>query len=198
MINLGLVINKDTALHPNAVQVYIYGKDPVIPAPNKDVSKVLFIGEGQDNGAFNSAMLKKLRATCSWAYVMSPVFGGANSVRTDPKSGKVTTSMVANSTEDFNYEGTNHGALPEGAKYNEYGARYDAFADPSLTLTRNCNFAGLDYFPQNYPNSPNGYFSLPEINSYVWVTYIGKSKTTPLIIGTAPRNKDLDLMFNLI
>lgn len=189
----GLVIDTNNPKYPGKVQVYIFGQDPIIQG-KKSVSRVLYAGNDDKNGDLKNNVLEQLRKSCSWASVMQPVFGGSNNVRTDTKTGKTTTSKSATTVSDFEYKDLNNGAKPYSHKFNKYGARFDAFADPSLTYTQNCNIAGFDYFPESYPNSPNGTFSLPEVNSYVYVAMIGKGTSIPIILGAAPRRREIDEM----
>lgn len=191
----GIVIDNNNPLHKGKVQVYVIGRDIPIPATHENVSSMLYISNDRKDGDLSTDIIKYLRRNCAWASVNQPIFGGSNSVRTDIETGKATASMSATNTDDFNFGGVNYGAKAQGTKFSEYGARYDAFADPSLTLTRNCNISGMDYFPQNYINAPNGQFVMPEINSYVFVAYQGNFKN-PVVIGAAPRLRDVELVLS--
>ena len=109
-------------------------------------------------------------------------------------TGKTTVSDSVTDTEAFSISENGEAPKAFGAKFNYYGARHDAFAVPSNTLTQKGNFTGEDYFPENYINSPKGSFSLPNVGARVLVTFIGGIKNQAVITGKVPFAREYQMM----
>lgn len=190
---IGIVIDKNDPAYLGRVQVFIPSLDFSLSNNLKGQSTYVFPGNDTD-GDFNIRELKLLKNSCIWAFVQQPIFGGGSLGRLDEETGKTTVSDSASETKAFKFDGTNAGSRSYGSKFNYYGARQDAFANPEITMTRRGNFNGLDYFPENYINAPKGFFSLPEVGTKVLVTFLGGSKNQAIITGKVPFARENQLI----
>lgn len=66
----------------------------------------------------------------------SAYFGGSSIGRVNESTGKTTVSDSVTDTEAFSISENGEAPKAFGAKFNYYGARHDAFAVPSNTLTQ--------------------------------------------------------------
>lgn len=190
---IGIVIDDKDPLGFGRVQVYIPSLDASLPSMLSGKSEFIFPGSDTD-GSLDLATIKNLRTKCSWAFVQQPCFGGGAMGRMDEESGKTTTSDCAIDTEAFAFSGTTSGAQSYGAKFTKYGARSDAFADPSKHFMRRGNISGLDYFPENYINAPKGMFSIPKLGTKVLVTFLNGNKNQCIITGKVPNAREQQLI----
>ena len=190
---VGIVINDVDPYGLGRVQVYIPSLDAALPSILSGKSEFIFPGS-DNNGSLDLKTIKSLRSKCSWAFVQQPCVGGSSMGRMDEETGQSTTSDTAMDTEAFKFNGLSGGAQNYGSKFAQYGARCDAFADPSQNFVRRGNFSGMDYFPENYINAPKGLFSLPKIGAKVLVTFLNGSRNHCIITGKLPNAREYQLI----
>lgn len=190
---IGIVIDALDPEHLGRVQVFIPSLDCNLISSFTGQSSYIFPGN-DTGGDLSIRDLNLLKKSCVWAYTSQPIFGGSSIGRVNESTGKTTVSDSVTDTEAFSISENGEAPKAFGAKFNYYGARHDAFAVPSNTLTQKGNFTGEDYFPENYINSPKGSFSLPNVGARVLVTFIGGIKNQAVITGKVPFAREYQMM----
>lgn len=142
---IGIVIDAVDPEHLGRVQVFIPSLDCNLISSFTGQSSYIFPGN-DTGGDLSIRDLNLLKKSCVWAYTSQPIFGGSSIGRVNESTGKTTVSDSVTDTEAFSISENGEAPKAFGAKFNYYGARHDAFAVPSNTLTQKGNFTGEDYF----------------------------------------------------
>lgn len=132
---IGIVIDAVDPEHLGRVQVFIPSLDCNLISSFTGQSSYIFPGN-DTGGDLSIRDLNLLKKSCVWAYTSQPIFGGSSIGRVNESTGKTTVSDSVTDTEAFSISENGEAPKAFGAKFSYYGARHDAFAIPSNTLTQ--------------------------------------------------------------
>ena len=171
-------------------------KSPGVNSNPKTEKEKEVIGDWED--------LKIYEEICNnipWAEPCFPLMGESGNFRYY-KDGEISTISDCNSVEGFDVIDTNYPTLSSGSfspafLYENDGTTLgDAFSQPLVNYSVNCNPYAYSYKPSKHVNKAKGLFGIPEIGSKVWVFHYEGDLNFPIYFGVYRDLRELALINN--
>jgi hypothetical protein len=184
----GIVVKNNDPLRLNRIKVYIpeLSNQPFDEwfADNENL-KIKVPGKNNigDNW-IDTDIYEAICKTIPWAEPCYPVIGESGSSRYvgDEKISSISDSNYISGLS-FIYE-------------NQGTAIGDAFNDPTVNFSVNCNPYGFSYKPSKHVNKSKGLFGIPEVGANVWVFFWQGKTQFPVYFGVSHNFRELTLINN--
>jgi hypothetical protein len=125
------------------------------------------------------AILPYLKEVLPWAEISLPLFGGS-------ASGKYNAYTKKGTTSDSNYwigDQMDEGFRP-AQNYTRDNRLSDAFSESGTTQNKLVNPNANQYVPSDYSNLSRGLFTIPNVGSHVWITFMEGDCNYPVVLGS--------------
>lgn len=187
----GIVIQNDDPLQGGRVKVFVpYIHFSLIGLSEETSSKDVSLNSfGTNINKENSSSkidltehIETLKTKIGWAPVLQPITGETGFAKYNSRT-KTSTVSDSNYPESTDMDGVSFTKQGPGSIY---GKDSNVWGDPSISGGDRVDGNSGTYNPNKPTNMPKGTFTVPSVNTQVYVMFVDGDPFAPMVIGVAP------------
>jgi hypothetical protein len=199
----GIVVKNNDPLRLNRVKIYIseLSNQPFEEwFDSYESIEVKTPGKNNKEDKWSDVdIFEEISKNLPWAEPCYPIIGESGNSRYY-KDGKIVTISDCNYLEGFEVINDQPPSLEKGSFspsfLYENSDTYigDAFSNPAVNFSGQCNPYSFLYKPSSHTNKAKGVFGIPEVGSKVWVFHWQGDYNFPVYFGSMKDSRELSLM----
>ena len=191
----GIVIQNDDPLQSGRVKVFIPDIHfSLLEVEQDEISKDLnfgFFGKNINESSTPQQIdltnyIEELKQKLPWALVMQPIVGETGY----PKYNSSTRDSSVSDNNDPDSTGLENSTTQKEGPQSLYKGDKNIWGDPAYSGGERVDGNSGTYDVDKPYNLPKGVFTVPSVNTQVWVEFIDGNPFSPIVIGSAPSTSE--------